>query len=263
MRVAILAVILSFLMLFSSPAQQLSSVNLQPAQILQQALAALNGPTALQDITLSGSAHYIAGSDDETGTATLKALATGASRIDLSLTAGPRSEVRNLTLTPPTGTWSGPDGVGHDIPYHNLVMEPSWFSPAAAITRELATTGYVATYIDAETLDSQSVQHISVSQQLAGLSGVVPLIPHLTQVDYYLDSSTFLPAAIAFNVHPDNDAGLDIPIQIRFSDYQPVSGAQVPLHVQKFLNNTLVLDLQLSNATINSGLSPTDFVSIQ
>jgi hypothetical protein len=54
-------------------------------------------------LTLSGSAHYIAGSDDETGTATLKTLATGARRVDLKLPSGRRSEVRDLTADRPGG----------------------------------------------------------------------------------------------------------------------------------------------------------------
>jgi len=52
---------------------------------------------------------------------------------------------------------------------------------------------------------------------------------------------------------------LDIPVEIRFSDYRPVSGAQIPFHVEKFLNNTLLLDLQFTNAQLNSGLSASLF----
>jgi hypothetical protein len=88
--------------LFAAP-QQINSAAPQAPQILQQALAALNGNTANKDVTLTGSVQYIAGSDDETGTATLKALATAASRVDLSLSSGSRSEVRNLLLNPPAG----------------------------------------------------------------------------------------------------------------------------------------------------------------
>ena len=105
MRVAFLAVILSVSTLLSSAAQQTSSASPQPLQILHQALAALTGTTPASDVTLSGTVQYIAGADDETGTAVLKAIATGASRVDLSLPSGQRSEVRNLTgmLLPESG----------------------------------------------------------------------------------------------------------------------------------------------------------------
>jgi hypothetical protein len=164
-------------------------------------------------------------------------------------------------VNPPTGTWSGPDGANHTIAYYNLLNEPSWFSPVAAISRLLASPETVATYVGAETLGSQSVQHIYVVQQpVASASAFMPaLLPHLSQVDFYLDSATFLPAAMAFTIHPDDDALLDIPIEVRFSDYRSVSGTQVPFHVQKLLNNGLVLDVQFESATINSGLSASAF----
>ena len=66
-------------------AQQAAPVTTPQAfAILQRALSALNAQQPLTDITLTASARRIAGSDDESGTATIKALASGASRLDLS-----------------------------------------------------------------------------------------------------------------------------------------------------------------------------------
>ena len=87
------------------------------------------------------------------------------------------------------------------------------------------------------------------------------LFQHLSETDIFLDSTTSLPVAIAFNIHPDNNALLDIPAEIQFSDYRTVKGAQIPFHLQKFINNTLTLDLQFQSATTNSGLLATDFVA--
>jgi hypothetical protein len=81
----------------------------------------------------------------------------------------------------------------------------------------------------------------------------------MSQVDIFLDASTLLPAAIAFSLHPDDNALLDIPLEIRFSDYRPVSGAQVPFRIQKYLNNSLILDLQLQSTAFNTGLTAADF----
>jgi len=78
-------------------------------------------------------------------------------------------------------------------------------------------------------------------------------------MDLFLDSLTLLPAALAFNIHPDNDMGLDIRVEIRFSEYRAVSGVQVPFHIQKYLNNGLALDLQVQIATLNTGLAPAAF----
>ena len=101
MRVAFLTVVLSLATFLSPAAQQTGPASPQPLQILQQALSALNGSTVTHDVTLIGSANYVAGSDNETGTATLEAIATGASSVSLTLPSGPRGEIRDLTANPP------------------------------------------------------------------------------------------------------------------------------------------------------------------
>jgi hypothetical protein len=227
--------------------------------LLQSSLLALSGGTSITDVTLSGSARYIAGSDDESGTAVLKALAAGASRMDLTLPGGNRSEVLNTSSNEPVGAWSGPEGVSHPIAYHNLLTAPAWFFPAFPIASGLSAR-YIATFIGHETRNGQTVEHLAVSQVpiIAAPPGG-PSFEHLSQVDFFLDSSTFLPAAIAFNIHPDDDALLDIPVEIDFSNYTTVSGSQVPFHIQKHINNSLALDLQFSSAVLNSGLSAATF----
>ena len=207
---------------------------------------------------MTGTARRIAGSDDETGTATLKAVA-GASRTDLNLSSGPRSEIQNCSGASPVGAWSGPDGVAHAISFHNLLTDPAWFFPAFPITHGLSS-GYASTYVGHETREGQAVEHVTISQTSAVQSPHgAPQIAHLSQMDFFLDSATFLPAATTFNIHPDNNALLDIPIEIRFSDYRAVNGAQVPFHVQKFLNNGLILDLQFNTAVLNTGLAASQF----
>ena len=261
MRVArlLLSFVLSVLFLIPSSAQQPAPPDAQATALLQRAFAALSGGQTLNDVTLSGTSRRIAGSDDETGTAIFKALASGSGRTDLSLSSGQRSEVCDLSTTP-AGAWSGIDRISHPIAFHNLLSEPSWFFPAFSIARRLSTSGYVATYVGHETHGGQAVEHVSVSQTspfpdpLGGAS-----FQHLTKVEFFLDSTTFLPITISFNVHPDNNALLDIPVEIQFSDYRPTSGAQVPFHVQRYLNNGLVLDFQAQSVTLNTGLSSTTF----
>jgi len=251
-------VYLCFVLVLSTSAQQSPAPPVQAPALLQSALAALAGANSVSDVTLAGTARRIAGSDDESGTAVLKAI-TGATRVELTLPSGQRTEIMNISGGQLAGTWIGTDGVSHAIADHNLLLiDPGWFFPVFPLSRGLAT-GYVATYVGSETKDSLAVQHLSISQQPAGTSDTAALLQHLSQVDLYLDSSTHLPVAMAFNIHPDDNALLDIPIEIRFSDYRPVNGVQVPFHVQKFLNNGLILDLQFQSAILNSGLSASAF----
>jgi hypothetical protein len=242
--------------------QQVSPVasSSQATTLLSQSLAALTGQSVPSDVTLSGTARRIAGSDDDTGTAVFKAIASGAGRMDLSLSSGQRSEVCNVSTTTPGGAWSGPDSISHPIAYHNLLTEPAWFFPAFAIARRLSGSGFVATYVGHETHNGQAVERISVSQtSSAQLALDTPLLQHLTQLDFFLDSSTLLPAAITFNIHPDKNALLDIPVEVQFGDYRAVNGIQVPYHVQKFLSNSLILNFQVQTVTLNTGLSASAF----
>jgi hypothetical protein len=161
---------------------------------------------------------------------------------------------------PPTGAWSGPDGVLHAIAFHNLLTGPAWFFPAFTIAQGLSASGYVATYVGSETHNGQAVQHVSLSQPSLFPGGPGALSSaHLTQVNLFFDSTTLLPSAVAFNIHPDNNALLDIPVEIRFSTYTTVNGVQVPFHIQKYLNNTLLLDFQVNSVTFNSGLTASSF----
>ena len=74
-------------------------------------------------------------------------------------------------------------------------------------------------------------------------------------MEIFLDATTLLPAAIAYNIHPDNNALLDIPVELRFSDFRSTNGTQIPFHIQKFINNSLALDLQFQSVALNTGLS--------
>lgn len=235
-----------------------AQTNPQAVTLLQNSLAALTGRQSITDITLAGTARYIVGPSDETGTATYKAI-PGANRLDLSLSGGARSEITNSTAGTPGGSWSGPDGLSHPQAIHNLTNQATIF-PAFTLTALNPSTNFVISLVGQETKDGHPVYHLSASQQFPQMAAKTAAVEqHLTKIDIFLDSSTLLPLALDFSIHPDNDAGLDIPVELFFSDYRPTNGAQVPFHVQKFLNNSLLLDLQFTNAQLNSGLATSSF----
>lgn len=253
----------------------------QAVALVQRALSALIGSASISDVTLTGTARRIAGSDDETGTATLTATAAGDSKLSLNFPSGPRTEIRNHSAIPlpgslppsvpasvaqtaqPVGAWSGPDSAIHGMANHNVMTDAAWFFPALTLARMADAPNMVLSYVGQETLNGQAVVHISASQQLSAPSNLhaqLSTLPqHLSQMDLYLDPTTLLPVALAFNTHPDSNALVDIATQVQFSGYRAVNGVQVPLHVQKYLNNGLVLDLQLNTTALNSGLTAATF----
>jgi len=253
----VVVLVCSFTLLFGPAfAQQPASPPISAQALLQQSLAAQLGNTQISDVTLTGTARRIAGSDDESGSGILKALNTGEARVDLNFLSGSRSEVVAVANKCLSGSWSGPDGIPHAISTHNLMTDSSWFFPAFTLGRLNSSAKYTIVTVGHETHNDQAVDHIIAYQSSSvQLPPGVPSFSHLTQMDLFLDSGTLLPTALTFNIHPDNDAGLDIPVEVRFSDYRVVGGVQVPFHVQRFINNSLSLDLQFQNASLNTGIA--------
>lgn len=251
----------AFFISIAVAAQQSPQRDPRGVALLQGAAAALSGGVPINDATLTGTARRIAGSDDEWGNATLKVTAAGQSRLDFSFPSGPRSEVRAISWNGLVGSWSGRDGVSHAISHHNLMTEPTWFFPALLVARVATKPERVISYVGRETRDGVAVDHVMVYQQAAQTSPqfMALLEEHLTQLEIFLDAATHLPVAIAFDTHPDNDAGTNIPVQVRYSDYRSVNGVLIPFHVQKFLNNGLVLDIQLQTVSLNTGLAAAAF----
>jgi hypothetical protein len=203
-------------------------------------------------VTLTGSAEWIAGSDDETGSGVYKATQV-ASDLSLAFSGGTRSEIRSNASGTPNGTWTGLDGVSHAIAYHNLVTDPGW-CPVFTISNLVSSSSMILTYVGQELRNGATVIHVTAAQQFP-VATTAQIMQHLTAVDIYLDPSTFLPVSYVYYLHPDNNELLDIPTEIRYSTYQTVSGVQIPFHVQKFINNTLSVDLQIQNASLNTGVT--------
>jgi hypothetical protein len=261
MRIKVLEFAASLFLVANSSAgiPQSTSTTTSPSQaatLLAQSAKLLTGPGGVSDVTLTGTVEWIAGSDDETGTAVYKAL-NNAHRMDLSFRNGTRSEVVSPVDGLPAGIWIGLDGVSHPIANHNLMSDAGWF-PAFTFGNLISSANTVLSYVGQETRNGVSVIHIGAIQASPNFTGSsAPLMQHLTQVDLYLDSATLLPLSYVFNAHPDDNTLLDIPVEIQYSNYQNVNGTQIPLHIQKYMNNTLAIDLQFQTSVLNTGLTTT------
>lgn len=255
--------LLVFLLVGTVPirAHQALAASPQGAKVLLQSLRSMAGTPSINDVTLIGTARRIVGSDDETGSVVLKALTTGQSLVKFAGASGQLTEVVSISSAgQPAGSWAGPDGTVHAIAQHNLRTDSSWFFPALTLGKLLASPATGATLVGQETRNEISVTHLSVHQQVSGVpSQLVAQFQALSEMDIYLDAATLLPVALDFATHPDNNILLNIPVEIQFSDYRSVNGVQVPFHIQKYLNNSLLLDIQVETATVNSGLTATAF----
>ena len=190
------------------------------------------------------------------GPATLAALGNQQSRVALSLTDGQSTEIRSG----PAGEWTGPDGVVHPMALHNCRSDAAWFYPGLSLQALNTDPGLGLAYVGLEAKNGVAVIHLRLFRAVPSTSaGINATILALSTEDLYLDPTSFLPLFLDFNVHPDTDLTTCIPVEIVFSAYQKMSGITVPAHLQEFLNGSLLLDLWVGSAAINSGLPASEF----
>jgi len=162
-----------------------------------------------------------------------------------------RSDVRNVASDSPSGAWETNGTSSTAYAFHNCWTDAAWFFPALSSLSQTANPRLIFKYIGQEQHNGVATQHIQVFQ--------VPVqgpksAQRLSLMDFYLDPASYLPLAISFNLHPDDDMSTNIPVEIDFANYQAVSGIQVPFHFQRSFNGGVVLDVTVTNAVFNSGL---------
>ena len=269
-RAVLLLSVVFFACILAAQTENAQKPKLSARDVLTRAQSAISAGTPIQDVVLTGKVRRIAGSTDESGTAELKALVSGEARLDLSFPSGPLGEVYAHGERGPVGEWSGADHKSHAMAYHNLLVDAAWFSPALLLERA-STEGKTVMMVGKANSGGHPLDHLRVASPPPGPTAKNQTAPGLPQkfadaiqkasrFDLYLDAVTSLPTEMDFQTHPDTNLGQDIPVRIRYLDYRAVNGVQVPFRIQKFLNGTLYLDLQLDAASFNTGLAANSFV---
>jgi hypothetical protein len=231
------------------------------ASLVSNALKVMTPGAQVTDITISAQVVRNENSDSETGPVTLEALSAGDASLTYALSGGQRSEIVNPSSNPP-GAWSGTDGVWHGMALHNTWTPAAWFAPALVLEEFLNDPSLTIVNLGQTSLNGEAVQHLRSWRTLTSTSGApadLAIIQSLSTVDIYIDLTSNLPVALNFNLHPDSNAGVNIPVQILYSNWQSSSGMMLPFHVQRFFNGNLLDDISVSTATVNSGLSPSAF----
>jgi hypothetical protein len=107
-------------------AQNPPSSTQQATAYAAQAIAAMTGRTPMSDVTLTGTVTW---NGSDTGTATLRALGTGESRMDLTLASGTRTEIRDAQTGVPLGQWIAPNNTSGNFVFQNCWTDAVWFFP--------------------------------------------------------------------------------------------------------------------------------------
>jgi hypothetical protein len=256
--IAALVIVLSsiFTPSYAATTKQHAS-NSQALLYAAQAIVALTGGTTIGDVTLTGNVTW---NGTDTGTLTLRALGLNESRMDLALSDGTLTEIRDSQTGAPLGQWISQNNSSGYFASQNCWTDSAWFFPVLSSLSVGPTT--VLSYIGKETRNGVTVQHIQSYQFISG-TFFGPTPQQLSTIDFFLDATTFLPTAVAFNVHPDDDMGTNLAVEIDYSEYQKFNGISVPTHIQKLQQGNPLIDITITDASFNTGLSLSVFAISQ
>jgi len=237
------------------PAQQTTPQGTNAYALLSQLTAAFSRGQLVQQVQLSGTATWYAGSQEDSGSVNLTASTDGSSQMQLSLDhTGQRTETETGVGSSAVCQWAGPDGVAHQADARNCWKPALWFLPAMSLQ-----SSRLSTYLGLTDLGSGTVGNSpSIYRHLQGRlifnsfsAAHTADIARESTTDFGLDPVSLLPSVLAYSVHPDNGAATTIAIEIHYSDYRLVDRVQIPFHIQRYVNGALQLDIVVRSAQVN------------
>lgn len=202
-------------------------------------------------VDLRGMGTWHAGSEVEQGGITLSATSAGVSSLDFS--PGDGSHKLTATAIGPGRecTWSK-DGTSHQEGYLNCLKPLVWFLPGITLQPDTMPSSIGIDNMGTVQLNGHSFHALKAQVVKSGLSA--SLLKEATKrstMTLDLNPRTSLPAQLHYSVHPNNGAPTNIRIEIRYSDYHKVDNAEIPYHIQRFVNGSLQLDIEISSASLS------------
>jgi hypothetical protein len=241
------------LMFCLTTAYSASAQTQTPTSFQQQAQAAVSAGKLFSVVNLTATAEWIAGSDHETGTAQLQANADGSTNVQLILGKASRTEVQTKADSSRTCTWTDSAGKNYDVRGPNCFIAIPWFAPSIFMQSQTRLSPLLNATDEGETSENNVTHHqIKYVFNHPGAYNL-PTAKHgvnVSTVKVSCDPQTFLPSSLEYQIHPDNNNLQNIGVRVVFSNYQSVSGVMLPFHIEKYVNRSLQLSLDVTNASI-------------
>jgi hypothetical protein len=236
-------------------AQQSFAQTASAVPLISQMTTAFAPKEVIQQVQLAGAATWYAGTLEDSGTVSLTASTNGSSQMQLSLdTLGQRTESQTGAGLNAACQWVGADAVAHNVDSANCLRPAVWFLPALSLQSSLLPSYVCASDLGLGTVGSAQTtyRHLQSELVFSSLSSATAAYIASSSVsDLGLDPVSLFPTVLAYSIHPDGGSPALILVEIRYSQYQLVSGAEIPFHIQRYVNGSLQLDIQISSAQVN------------
>ncbi len=243
---------LFFCLTISYSARSQTATSQIPTTFQVQAQTAVSAGKPFTAVNFTATAEWTAGSLHESGTAKLQANADGSNSVQFALGKASRTEIQTKTDLSRTCTWTDSTGKSQDILGPNCLIAIPWFSPGLFTQSSVALPALLASTDDGAVKKDKATMHqVSYLLKLKGANtpSTNRMVSQST-VRVFYDPQTFLPASLEYSIHPDDNDLQNIPVKVVFSNYQPVSGVMLPHHIERFVNRTLQLKLDVTAASI-------------
>ena len=218
----------------------------------EKAQQATSNGKSFTSVNFTATAEWIAGSLHESGTATLQAKIDGSTNVQLDLGHASRNETQSSANASRTCTWTDAAGISHSIVGPNCLIAIPWFAPALFAQSSPQLPSMLAATDDGEmSRASRTLHQFSYRLKFSEPDSTdVDRLTSMSTVKVLYDPQTALPASLEYFIHPDNNDLQNLPVQIVFSGYQPISGIMLPFHIERYVNRTLQLTLDITNVSI-------------
>lgn len=222
------------------------------------ATASLDASTPFSDLTLTGTGTWFEGGTQATGTVLLEVRGASESHLEFHSGHFSRVETRNESAGP-QGEVVDSEGSHRQFATHNCWSPGGWFSPHSLVAM-MSRGNETTIYVGQEQREGLTTDHLTMFRIVGGQKpSVADTIRDLSTVDIFLDPITHLPLTIVYQTHPDTDYSRNIPVEVRFGDYQEIKGVNIPRRIQRLVNGTLNLDITVSDVIANGSIPDSTF----
>jgi len=217
-------------------------------------LQKLENARPISGITLTGTAEWWAGSQHENGDATLHAGADGSTSVQLSLDHASRTETQSRLDEFRSCQWTDSTGTVHDVLGPNCFVAVPWFAPGLYAQPSAQLPAMLVMSDGGEVSSKQeaaTVHQISYALNIRGkTTASTKRLANTSRVKVFYDPQALLPTSLEYSIYSDSDDAQALDVRVVFSDYRTVAGVQLPFHIERFVNRSLQLKLDISNASI-------------
>jgi hypothetical protein len=56
---------------------------------------------------------------------------------------------------------------------------------------------------------------------------------------------------LKYTIHPDSNSSVNLAVEVRYSNYKDVSGVELPMHIERYVNGSLQLSIDINSAAVN------------